>query len=468
MISPMELQGALEGLRSILAEGQRRARQLHRPVLVSLAQPLAHLPDSVQLFAAASRIRGGRTFWAQPIDDFWMVGAGQAAEIRVSGDDRFHQAIAAHREMMDSAVIEAPDRAGAGPVFVGGFRFDLHSAESLEWQGFPDGLLTLPEWAVSQSGEEGWVTINVMIYGSSDTDAVVAQLKAHGEVLQEPVGEVRWSETEIVPDGVASARWLEGVAQAIDDIKGGHLRKVTLAHTLRLLSPEPLRREAVLQRLIIEQPQCRIFAIDREDSCFLGATPEQLVSLHEGAVRATCLAGSSRRGESAEEDTALEQSLLQSDKERWEHAIVVEWVAEHLSKLCDDLHWNDPPQLIKLSSVQHLATTFTGRPASNRHVLDYVAALHPTPAVGGVPLKPALETIRRLEERERGWYSGPVGWVDRHGHGEFGVAIRSALLYGNEALLYAGAGIVSGSDLDSEFLETSMKFKPLLSAIGMG
>lgn len=458
----------MQELHNLLSKGQQNARRLRQPVLVSVAQPLAYVPDYVQLFVGARRISEFGVLWVHPTEDFWIVGAGQAVEAKGTGDERFHQITTAHKGIIDSAFIEAPPQTGVGPVFVGGSRFDPQASKSAEWHGFPDALLALPQLVVSSIGQEVWVTVNVMIDPSSDIDGMETKLKAQWNELLEPMREVPSPRAKIVPDGDAYARWRQGVVETLAAIEEGRLTKATLAHTLRLTAETPLRLGAILRHLIAEQPNCRIFAIDREGSCFLGATPEQLVGLGNDAVIATCLAGSLRRGDSDEEDILLGRLLLGSNKELREHSIVVDWISERLGKLCRELRWNDAPQLIKLSSVQHLATTFTGQPSLDCHVLDLVAALHPTPAVGGTPLGPALEAIRRLEKRDRGWYAGPIGWVDRRGRGEFGVAIRSALVRGNGALLYAGAGIVSGSDPEREFEETSIKFKPLLSAIGVG
>jgi isochorismate synthase len=178
------------------------------------------------------------------------------------------------------------------------------------------------------------------------------------------------------------------------------------------------------------------------------------------------LAGSAPRGESEAADAELSNWLLGSEKERREHKVVVDWVSERMRALCNKLQWNKVPYVLRLGNVQHLATDFVGTSADDCHVLDFVEALHPTPAVGGVPLEPALEMIAQLEGFDRGWYTGPVGWVDGNGNGEFAIAIRCALLRNNEAFLYAGDGIVAGSDPDTEDRETTMKFRPLLTALG--
>ena len=481
-----ELQGVvLRGLRDVLIKGQRRAVQLGRPVLVTLVQPLTNLPDPVRLFSASARISECRAFWARPRDEFWIVGAGRAADIHVNGAERFQQATAAHEAMMDSALIEGAENGGPGPVFMGGFRFDVRGSDSAAGRQFPDGLLTLPRWVVSQMNGTCWVSINVVVDGRTDADALDCELQAQVAWLFEPAGDPPSPVGALVMDGLApgpegsteglhrsvetkaSRRWRQGVEEALGAIERGLLTKVTLARTIRVQCASPISPEPVLERLVAEYPECMVFAICRGEACFLGATPEGLVNLHDERMRSTCVAGSVRRGDSDAADLSLSKELLRSVKERREHELTVNWVSERLGELCRKLDWNDPPHVVKLSNIQHLATTFSGVPYPERHVLDFVAALHPTPAVGGLPLGAALKAIRQLEDCGRGWYAGPVGWVDRHNRGEFGVAIRSALLQGNEALLYAGAGIVAGSNPQSEYLETEMKFKPLLSALGV-
>ena len=209
-----------------------------------------------------------------------------------------------------------------------------------------------------------------------------------------------------------------------------------------------------------------MFAVARGDRCFLGASPERLVRLRHGAVRATCLAGSIARGANAEQDQLLGAELLASAKDRAEHEFVVHAICTALADICADQMSAGPLSLMKLRNVQHLFTPIVGRVAVGCDILGMVARLHPTPAMGGVPREPALEIIRRFEGMDRGWYASPVGWVDARGEGEFAVAIRSALLHGAEATLFAGCGIVAGSDPEREYVESCLKLRPVLAALG--
>jgi len=178
------------------------------------------------------------------------------------------------------------------------------------------------------------------------------------------------------------------------------------------------------------------------------------------------LAGSARRGETEEEDVRIGAELLQSGKNNCEHAIVVAMMQEALKNHCTHVYVSAAPQLLKLKNVQHLKTPIVGELIPGRCILDIMADLHPTPAVGGFPHHAALEAIRNTEKLDRGWYSAPLGWIGASGHGEFAVALRSGLIDGSKARLFAGCGIVADSDPQTEFAESCLKFQVMLHALG--
>jgi isochorismate synthase len=222
----------------------------------------------------------------------------------------------------------------------------------------------------------------------------------------------------------------------------------------------------VLRRLEVSAPESTIFAISRGSRTFLGATPERLVSLHGRQLRTMAMAGSTPRADDPETDAALAAALLASDKEREEHAVVVAMIREALAPLVEDLSIASRPEVVRLPYVQHLVTPVSGRLRDEADVLKLVERLHPTPAVGGMPRDLALELIAEEETHERGWYAGPLGWIDRHGDGEFVVALRSGVVSGREATLFAGCGIVADSDPEREWEESATKLSALGSALG--
>ena len=259
--------------------------------------------------------------------------------------------------------------------------------------------------------------------------------------------------------------WQADVANAVSAIRRGELEKVVLARAVQLRSAQSFSAKRALQHLASHYADCYLFAIARGARCFLGATPEQLVRLRDGEVKAMSLAGSIARGKTPEEDERLARTLLNSAKDRREHAVVVSAMLEALGKVCSRLEVSQTPSLLKLDNIQHLYTPLTGWLADGHTLLNLVEQLHPTPAVGGRPRHAAMRLIRECEKLDRGWYAGAVGWLDRQGEGEFSVAIRSALLHANEATLFAGCGIMADSDPEREYAESRLKLAPMLAAL---
>ncbi|MGA7670616.1 MAG: isochorismate synthase [Nitrolancea sp.] len=273
-------------------------------------------------------------------------------------------------------------------------------------------------------------------------------------------GTVRLSETRPAAD------WQQVVADASAAIRDGQAEKIVLAREVRLQSETPFDVSYALQRLVAAYPTCYVFAFGHGEKTFLGATPERLVHVEDGDLEAACLAGSERRGATPEEDRELGEALLASAKDREEHAIVVRALRDGLSGLCDQLIAPDEPELLSVSNVHHLFTPISARLRAGVCILDAVERLHPTPAVGGYPRETALAFIREHEGMDRGWYASPIGWVGPDGGGEFAVALRSGLVDGSTAFLFAGCGIMGDSDPRREYDESWLKFRPMLSALG--
>jgi menaquinone-specific isochorismate synthase len=251
-----------------------------------------------------------------------------------------------------------------------------------------------------------------------------------------------------------------------EELKTGSLKKVVLARELRLLFDHHVKADIILENLYNQQRDSFIFVFESNGDCFIGATPERLVKKQGKNVFSTCLAGSIGRGKNEEEDNILGQTLLNDQKNMNEHGFVVEMIKKALGEFCDEIILPDKPQLMKIRDIQHLYTPVIGRCQKDASLLLLVERLHPTPALGGLPKQEAVEKIRQVEELDRGFYAAPLGWVDYRGNGEFSVSIRSGLIQGKEASLFAGCGVVANSDSESEYLETSLKFTPMLRALG--
>ena len=267
---------------------------------------------------------------------------------------------------------------------------------------------------------------------------------------------IRWRDGSL-----AASEWAHAVAVAVGRITSGALRKVVLARDVFATAGNPIDARVLLRRLAARYPDCFTFACAN----LVGATPELLVRRRGGEVTALILGGTSPRGATPAEDAELAAALLASAKNTEEHAYAVASVRDALAPLCTDLDIPSHPSLLKLANVHHLGTAVKGTLAMDRSVLSLAGALHPPAAVCGTPAEAALELIRELEHMERGRYAGPVGWVDASGNGEFGIALRCAELDGRRARLFAGCGIVAGSDPVAEVAETQVKFLPMRQSL---
>ncbi len=456
-----------QSLRRALASGAREAAQRDEPVLVSVGTPIPAV-DPVAIFEAARAAAEEVAFWEQPDERFSLVAVGTASQLTGRGDDRFDQVAAAWRRLVAGAVIEpAATCPVPAPVCLGGFAFDADGRSDDAWRGYPDALITVPRYLfVSQDGSS-WLITNALAKPDGDTDAAAdATLADLGSLLARADGaataDAESNGAVAVVEGVAQACWQETVADVVGEIHSGAIRKLVLARQVRAQAGDP---GPALRRLRTRYSGCTVFAFTRDASCFLGATPERLVRLDGRDVRIDCLAGSAPRGAGESADRALAEALLNDEKERLEHALVVDSLRETLQPLCSAIDVPERPRLLRMPNVQHLHTPVAGTLSDDRHVLDLVARLHPTPASGGVPQQAARSLIRSYESFDRGWYAGPVGWIDGRGGGDFVVAIRSALLREQEALLYAGCGIVAGSNPEREYQESCLKLEPMLWAM---
>lgn len=268
----------------------------------------------------------------------------------------------------------------------------------------------------------------------------------------------------------ATEEWLRRVEELRGEVSDGRLQKVVAARTVELDLGRPFGIRdlgRIVERLRRHMPTCTCFSFLRGGSIFFGATPELLVRRRGRRIETLALAGSIASDPSPEKRRELKRRLLASAKDRLEHDLVVRYLVERLDRSCGAAAPRSLPGVRVLRNVLHLETPIRAAladAAEPPHVLRLVSALHPTPAVAGSPTAGALEAIRRSEERDRGWYAGPVGWFDGRGDGEFSVALRSCLATGRKGLLYSGAGIVADSDPDRELIETNLKLDAILGA----
>lgn len=269
-----------------------------------------------------------------------------------------------------------------------------------------------------------------------------------------------------VRDLTSRHEWARMVERARAALRTGTLQKVVLARAVELEASRPFAIAKALRTLLERYPRCIVFAVGIGETVFLGATPERLARVDGETVTTIALAGSAPRSPDPDEDSRVATQLLASEKDRHEHAFVVEAIRSALAPLCEHLAVPDTPQVVSIANVHHLATPIAGRLSAPYGVLDVVARLHPTPAVGGTPRAAALAFIREHETVPRGWYAGALGWVSASGAGDFVVALRSGIVRNSSARLYAGCGIVAESDPAVEWEESEAKLRPMLEALG--
>ena len=364
------------------------------------------------------------------------------------------------------------------PRLLGGFSFGATSLELpgaagsvnesplVPWDGFGRGALVLPEMLFVRDGGESGVVLSPGV--TADRLAELLEVLARGDdVPPDGSGAPEAASGARVACEVDAERWRANVDRIASEVRAGLYEKAVLATCRELASGGPIDRGRALRRLRRGYPDCHLFSVSRGDATFLGASPELLVSLRHGTMRALGLAGSTQRGTDAEEDERLGRELQASAKDRIEHEIVVRAIREALLPASRWLRAPNQPGLLRLRNIQHLATEVRGEVSPGVDVLDLIERLHPTPAVGGWPTERALHVIAEHERFDRGWYGGPVGWLDAAGEGEFAVALRSALVRRERAWLFAGAGIMGDSEPADELAEVELKFRPLAEALGL-
>ncbi|ERH01010.1 MAG: isochorismate synthase [Halonotius sp. J07HN6] len=427
-----------------------------------------------------------RTVWTAP-EEANVIAGGAAATLTADGPERFDRIREAAQSLFASGDVHAGTEA-ACPRLFGGFSFHSkgrspatgtpqsedspgeggEGADDSAWAGFPDARFVFPRVQVTQTEDGPWLTVNA-VGPDASVDSVVATLAAERDRLTG----LPATEPALPRPGIADQRrtttraaWRDVVTTATDRVDDGTLQKVVLAQALELDLGSDLAVHDILDRLGEKYPDCTRFLVEPETTqgAFFGATPERLVSLRGRTVETGALAGTTGRGETPAEDEWLAAELLDDDKNVHEHELVAETIREQLAPFAASVSVGERG-IKRLATVQHLYTPITAELAEDTHVLDVAEALHPTPAVGGLPPDRALETIRETEPFDRGWYAAPVGWIDAAGNGTFAVGLRSAVARSRQATLFAGVGIVGDSGPDAEWDEVELKFRPILDEL---
>jgi salicylate biosynthesis isochorismate synthase/menaquinone-specific isochorismate synthase len=454
VIGPLE-----ELLDRVAAEGGR-------PLVTATVE----LGDEVDPAAIAfgSRRAADRWFcWEQPDTGFALGGVGSALEVVSRGEGRFDEVAAdCIRSGHDRLAVE-PDELppGAGPVWACGFAFAPHGGSEAVWSSLPPALAVLPEVAVARSRGRAFLTACAALEPGADPGERLERIRGRLASLDEaPLTPADPQPGAAI--GIAGRqppeRYEEIVATAVERIRSGTVGKVVLARELTVEAASARDPGALHGALRDLFPSCFCFCFGTPEAAFAGASPELLIR-RSGPVAATvALAGTTSRSADPAVDDHLGEAMLRSPKVRDEHGIVVRRIERTLRPHSVWVHAEGEPFVVKVGNLQHLATPIRAQLAESHSAVELAGLLHPTPAIGGEPREPAVALIRELEGIDRGWYTGPIGWMDAAEDGEFCVGLRSALLRDREAHLFAGCGIVAESDPAAELQESELKFEVLL------
>jgi isochorismate synthase len=428
------------------------------PSWVAMTSPQ---PDLTPLDAYAA-LDGSAVYWEKPLSNESVAGFGVADSRDAS---RTGQPFAILDELSELTypgrivwIGDSADQRPLGPWF-GGFAFDQRRRASSLWEAFPAAKWTLPELLIWRRGGSSFATaFSPASAGLRQAErAVRSRLKMFQEKLRFGSRGDDGPATSYVTRSDRRA-WQQLVDRALAAIESSSLSKVVLARRITAQSARPFDCGRVLARLRQSVPACTIFSLRAEGGAtFLGATPETLCRVRGRLLETEAIAGSAPGPDNP--------PLVPGDKEAREHRAVVDGIEQALRPLCAELQIDAAPGAIGLPHLRHLRTAVRGRLRGEVALSEVVSALHPTPAVGGVPRDRALRFLAEHEDLDRGWYAGPVGWVG-DGAAELAVAIRSAMFRGGQADLFVGAGVVAGSTAEGEWLETEAKSFTLLEAIG--
>jgi isochorismate synthase len=399
--------------------------------------------------------------WDQPSRGLRILGLGASVVHYASGPRRFSSMAAAVASSF--ADVTRLDGDGPGPRFVGGFGFaDSDGEPDGWWGGFPAACMVMPEVCLLESEGRAWAIATTPGADLSTTDAI-SHLTNLLDRLRPPLRRDADPASVAMALDEGSRGYRHLVAAAASEIAAGSFQKLVVARAVDAATgANPAR---ILDSLRRRYPECVTYAISAGDRLFLGATPEPLVASRGREVHSLALAGTIARGADQATDDDLGARLMADPKEREEHGHVVLGIRRTLAAMGVILEPEESPTLRKLATVQHLETQILGRTASQTSLIELAGALHPTPAVGGLPEEGAVEWIAAHEELDRGWYAGPIGYLAADGDGEFHVALRCALLKGGIARCFVGAGIVAGSDPDRELAETTAKLRAIADSL---
>jgi menaquinone-specific isochorismate synthase len=395
-------------------------------------------------------------YWARPQEQRCLLASGEVMRLEQQGVNRFHH-LQQQFDQLQHHWRTIGDHPPEDPVAFLCYAFDQVEQMTGWWSGLPNSCVIVPQLLLDYSCGRCFVTFTAdaeSLHSGTLIDQWTQAFTALINTVQTPDDSCETEplkRREVFPQ---DHRWIARVEQAVADIRCSDLNKVVLSRRIRVEGESDFSASKLMARLIQRYPGCTLFAARVDGVMLVAATPERLVSLHQGELKCDAMAGTV-----AEDETPNERMV------KYEHLPVVHTIEQILEPLCEQLEIPGQPQLLQLHGLQHIWTPIHARVKSDITLLKLVAALHPTPAVSGAPDHVARQWLMQNDDHQRGWYCGGFGWMSSSGEGYASVMLRCALLQGNMAELFAGAGITAYSDPHSEFRETELKLQTILDLL---
>lgn len=460
-------------MRSLLTQAATAQNGWLPDTLLCLTAPVRVLHGISSLFGLGESSLAYSYVPPARVQDFASVGIGHVLRLCEDGSAAIQKVQTAADALRKRVVhLRAPGCEHAPSLrLFGGFRFALDATRQTAedpWQDFPDASFVLPRWTVFADDRQSFLQLVLGVEELRGLDDITAQL----DEIERALGTDRESGHPIEPVCVerteqpSRQEYCALVNEALAAIANGALHKVVPARRLLVRASAPFSTRVILDRLRRSYADCCRFALYQKDSAFVGATPELLIRKRGSQATTEALAGTRARSQGMD-DALLVSSLLEDDKEAREHAHVTDQLVRGLRPYCAEAVHVGDRSIRTLRNLHHLCTPISATLRETVSVLDLLSALHPTPAVCGLPQAEAARFLSAQESFSRGLYAAPVGHFDLDGNGCFWVAIRSALIRDSHAWLYAGAGVVAGSVAQKEYEETAAKFGAMLGALGV-
>ena len=404
-------------------------------------------------------------YFSSPEENFSFIAVDEAYNITENGTGRF---AATDKKIKDVAerLIYNWENINL-PLFVGAMKFTVEHSDD-NWKDFNDSSWFIPEIVICNLNKKNYLVYNFLAEQGFSKNKLIDKFKLKVESIFDILSGSSKDSLPKITNSTGQTpkdkkKWKILINEALDQINQDHIKKIVLARKIELTLSEELNITKAISELKKDYPNCRLFAYHKGKSTFFGATPELITKLSGGKIHIDAIAGSIGRGKTEKEDLELEKILTSNKKDLDEHRYVLEHFKSVIDNFGENITLSERPSVKRLKNIQHLLTKIAGDLKPDTSAMNILRELHPTPAVCGFPKDAALNLIKKIENQRRGLYSGIIGWFNLNNEGEFAVAIRSAVTYGNKLVAYAGSGIVEGSEPDAEFEETEMKLKPILS-----